>query len=99
VGDISGYVQMRGLLTIAIFIVYWISYVKDWHCSKISLVIAAFVFVWLVADSFSFGRFGVGHMQPVMIITFLLRAGVAYCFFLNSVRDNRAPVMPRHLFS
>ncbi len=99
VGDISGYVQMRGLLTAAIFIVYWISYVKDWHCSKLSLVIAAFVVVWLVADSFSFGRFGVGPMQPVMMVTFLLRAGVAYCFFINSVRDNRAPAMPRHLFS
>ena len=98
-GDISGYVQMRGLLSASVFIVYWISYVKDWHSSKISLVAAAFTTVWLVADSFSFGRFGAGPMQPVMVAAFLFRAGIAYCFFINSVRDNRAPVMPRHLFS
>jgi hypothetical protein len=99
VGDVSGYVQMRGLLSATLFILYWISYVKDWHSSKISLVMAAFSFVWLVADSFSFGRFGAGPMQPVMVATFLLRAGIVYCFFINSVRDNRAPAMPRHLFS
>ena len=99
VGDISGYVQMRGLLVVAILFLYGLSYVKDWHCSKVSLVIASFALIWLVADSFSFGRFGAGPMQPVMVVTFLLRAGVVYCLFINSVRDNRAPVMPRHIFS
>jgi hypothetical protein len=99
VGDVSGYVQLRGLIVIAVLFLYGLSYVKDWHCSKVSLVTAAFTFIWLVADSFSFGRFGVGPMQPVMVATFLLRAGVLYCLFINSVRDNRAPAMPRHIFS
>jgi len=99
VGDISGYVQVRGLLVVAILFLYGLSYVKDWHCSKVSLAVASFAFIWLVADSFSFGRFGVGPMQPVMVATFLLRAGVVYCLFINSVRDNRAPAMPRHIFS
>jgi hypothetical protein len=99
VGDISGYVQLRGLMVVAILFLYGLSYVKDWHCSKVSLAIAAFVFIWLIADSFSFGRFGAGPMQPVMVVTFLLRAGVVYCLFINSVRDDRAPAMPRHIFS
>jgi hypothetical protein len=99
VGDISFYVQMRGLLAFVVTAFYCFSYLKDWHCAKVSLVISAFSFIWLVADSFSFGRFGIGPMQPVMVGTFLLRAGVVYCLFMNAVRDDRAPAMPRTLLS
>ena len=99
VGDITSYVQMRGFLLLVMSTVYFFSYIKDWHCEKISLVLAAFALVWLLADSFSFGRFGIGPMQPVMVGTFLLRAGAVYCLLMNSIRDDRAPAMPRTVFS
>jgi hypothetical protein len=99
VGDISGYVQMRGLFVVVILFLCGLSYVKDWHFSKVSLVAAAFTFIWLVVDIFSLGRLGAGPIHPVIVTTFLLRTGVIYCLFINSVRDNRAPAMPRHIFS
>ena len=42
---------------------------------------------------------GYVQMPGLIVTTFLLRAGVVYCLFINSVRDNRAPAMPRHIFS
>ena len=98
-GDMSVYFQFRGILTVGFFTVYGMSYTKDWHFARVALVMATLSFADLVADIFLISRFTVGAMAPAVVIFMLIRVAVTYCLFINAVHDNRAPALPRTLFS
>ena len=95
----SKYMQLRGIVVVSLFLIYSASYVKDWFFEKTSLVIATFTLSALVMDYLNIYTFIQGTLPPVMILGIFLRIGAIYCLFMNSMRDNRAPAMPRHLFS
>lgn len=97
--EMTSYVQLRGWYVVVVTAVYVFSYVKDWYFPRVALVIATLAFAGLVSDTFNVYRFIVGPISPLIIFLVTLRVGAIYCLFMNSVRDNRAPPMPRHLFS
>jgi hypothetical protein len=99
IGSLSSYIQMRGWYLLAIMFVYVYSYIKDWHFSRVALICASLSFANLLMDFFNIYSFIVGPIPPVIIVGVMLRMGIIYCLFMNSVRDNRAPAMPRTLFS
>ena len=97
--DPSKYMQLRGIVVVSLFFIYAASYTKDWFFEKTSLVIATFTLTALVMDYLNIYTFVQGTLPPVMILGIFLRIGAIYCLFMNAMRDNRAPAMPRHLFS
>ncbi len=97
--ELSRYMQWRGIFVLALFFIYWASYVKDWFFEKTSLIIATFSLAALVMDFFNVYAFIQGTIPPTVIFGIFIRVGAIYCLFMNSIRDNRAPAMPRHLFS
>ena len=97
--NMSGYFQARGWYALVVTLVYIFSYVKDWHFSRVALIIASLAFAGLVSDFFNVYRFLIGPLTPSVILMVGLRIGAVYCLFMNAVRDNRAPPMPRNMFS
>jgi amino acid transporter len=98
-GDMSSYFQLRGAFAFALSVIYVFSYVKDWHYSRVAMIISSLSFAGMVSDFFNIYRFIGGALPPVVLVLVFARCVVIYCLFMNSVRDNRAPPMPRHLFS
>ena len=98
-GDMSIYFQLRGAFAFALTVVYYFSYVKDWHYPQVAMIITSLSFAGLASDFFNIYRFIQGALPAVVILLVLARCVVIYCLFMNSVRDNRAPPMPRHFFS
>jgi hypothetical protein len=98
-GDMSSYFQMRGAFASVLAIIYFFSYVKDWYFPRVSLIIAALAFAGLASDFFNIYRFINGALSTVPVLLVVARCIVVYCLFMNSIRDNRAPLMPRHFFS
>ena len=96
--DQSFNLQMRGFYTLAVATVYAFSYAKDWHFSRVALICATLSFASLVSDAFNIYSLAVGPMAPMIIFSILIRLGVIYCLFMNSVRDNLAPPLPRSFF-
>jgi hypothetical protein len=98
-GTVSAYVQIRGLYALVVIFLYAYSYVKDWHFPRVALICASLSFASLMMDFFNIYSFVSGHIPPIVIFGVLIRLCVVYCMFMNSIRDNRAPAMPRTLFS
>ena len=98
-GDMSIYFQSRGIFALMLCVVYYFSYVKDWHYSRVTLIISTLAFAGMVSDFYNVYRFISGALPPLVILTVLARFVVIYCLFMNSLRDDRAPPMPRHFFS
>ena len=98
-GDMSGYFQLRGAFAFVLSVLYFFSYVKDWHYSRVAMIISSLSFAGMASDFFNIYRFIGGALPPVVLVLVLARCLVIYCLFMNSVRDNRAPPMPRHFFS
>jgi hypothetical protein len=98
-GDMSSYFQLRGAFALVLAVIYYFSYVKDWYFSRVSLIIAALAFAGLTSDFFNIYRHVSGALPIVIIFIIAARCIVVYCLFMNSIRDNRAPPMPRHFFS
>lgn len=98
-GDMSSYFQLRGAFACVMTAVYCFSYVKDWYFSRVSLIIAALAFAGLASDFFNIYRYIHGALSAVPLLLVVARCIVVYCLFMNSIRDNRAPPMPRHFFS
>jgi hypothetical protein len=96
--DLSFYLQMRGFYTLAVVAVYAFSYAKDWHFSRVALICATLSFASLVSDAFNIYSLTAGPISPLIIFSILIRFGVIYCLFMNSVRDNLAPPLPRSFF-
>ena len=97
--DIAVFSQYRALLALGILAVYFTSYLKDWHFNRVALMIATSTLTVLVMDFFNIYSFMAGGLTPSLLVRVFLRIGIVYCLFMNSIRDNRAPVMPRTLFS
>lgn len=93
------YLQFRGFFALCVFIIYTYSYSKDWYFSRVALIVASMATFGFFADILNFVIFTEGPLKPVIIMTMVLRLGAIYCLFMNSIRDNRAPSMPRHMFS
>ena len=91
--------QLRALLAAAVMAVYCYSYVKDWYFERVALVIAAMALTALVMDFFYYYAFIEGPLLPITVLVILLRVGVVACLLVNALRDNRAPLMPRTLWS
>lgn len=98
-GDMSSYFQLRGGFALLMIGIYSYSYVKDWHFPRIAMIAAALSVAGLISDFFNIYRFIIGAMPTVALLLVLARCVVIYCLVINSVRDNRAPPMPRHFFS
>ncbi len=98
-GDMSSYFQLRGVFSFVMAMVYYFSYVKDWHFPRVSLIISALAFAGLASDFFNIYRYIHGALSTVPLLLVVARCIVVYCLFMNSIRDNRAPPMPRHFFS
>ncbi len=98
VRDLSFQMQMRGFYTLAVALIYAFSYAKDWHFSRVALICATLPFASLVSDAFNIYSLAAGPMAPVIVLSILIRLGVIYCLFMNSVRDNIAPPLPRSFF-
>lgn len=96
--DPSFILQMRGFYTLAVAIVYAFSYAKDWQFSRVALICATLSFASLVSDVFNIYSLAVAPMAPLLVFSILIRLGVVYCLFMNSVRDNLAPPLPRSFF-
>jgi hypothetical protein len=96
--DLSLHVQMRGFYTLAVAVIYAFSYAKDWHFSRVALICATLSFASLVSDAFNIYSLAAGPIAPLIIFSILVRLGVIYCLFMNSVRDNLAPPLPRSFF-
>jgi len=96
--DQSFNLQMRGFYTLAVATVYAFSYAKDWQFSRVALICATLSFASLVSDAFNIYSLAVGPMAPLIVFSILIRLGVIYCLFMNSVRDNLAPPLPRSFF-
>ena len=96
--DLSFQMQMRGFYTLAVALIYAFSYAKDWHFSRVALICATLSFASLVSDAFNIYSLAAGPMAPVIVFSILIRLGVIYCLFMNSVRDNLAPPLPRSFF-
>jgi len=97
--NMAGYFQARGWYALVVSLVYLYSYLKDWYFSRVALIVATLAFAGLVSDFFNVYRFVIGPLTPSVIFMVALRIGAVYCMFMNSIRDNRAPPMPRHMFS
>ena len=98
-GDMSGYFQLRGIFVFVMVVVYLLSYDKDWHYSRVAMILSSLAFSGLASDFFNIYQFSGEALTPVMLVLILARCIVVYCLFMNSIRDNRAPPMPRHIFS
>jgi len=98
-GDMSSYFQLRGGFAFVLVMVYYFSYVKDWYFSRVALIIAALAFAGLTSDFFNIYRYMTGAWPAVIVFIVAARCIVVYCLFMSSIRDNRAPPMPRHFFS
>lgn len=98
-GDMSSYFQLRGAFSLALTVIYYFSYVKDWHYPRVAMIISSLSFAGIVSDFFNIFRFIHGALPAVVILLVLARFVLIYCLFVNSLRDNRAPPMPRHFFS
>ena len=97
--DLAAYAQYRALYAIVMLSVYFASYINDWYFKEISLMIAASSFTVLIMDFFNVYSFVVGGLTPTLVTRIFVRAGMSYCFLMNALRDHRAPVMPRSIFS
>ena len=96
--DLSFLMQMRGFYTLAVALIYAFSYAKDWHFSRVALICASLSLASLVSDAFNIYSLAAGPMAPMVVFSILIRLGVIYCLFMNSVRDNLAPPLPRSFF-
>ena len=97
--DMPGYFQLRGWYALVVSVIYLFSYVKDWYFARVALVVATLAFAGLVSDFFNVYRFIIGPTPPFIIFMVTLRLGAVYCLLMNSIRDNRAPPLPRTFFS
>jgi hypothetical protein len=98
-GEISGYFQIRGFISLSIFCIYIYSYIKDWHFARVAMTVAAVALSSLLADGVLIALLTTHPVKPHIVALLMVRVGLIYCLFMNSIRDNRAPTMPRTLFS
>ena len=97
--EIAVFAQYRALFALGILMVYATSYLKDWYFPRVALMIATSTLTVLVMDFFNVYAYMSGGLTPSLLLRIFLRIGIVYCLFTNSIRDNRAPVMPRSIFS
>jgi hypothetical protein len=93
--DLRPYLQYRGLFIVFVTTVYYFSYVRDWHFSRISLVLCTVGCTGLVMDFFNVYSWIRGPIAPMVLAFILLRLAGNYCLLMNALRADRAPPMPR----
>ena len=97
--NLTQYMQYRGMYLALVAAVYIYSYLKDWHFARVSLLVFAMALTGLVMDFFNVYAFMEGPLTPSMLFFLIVRIAAIVCLFLNAIRDNRAPPMPRRLWS
>ena len=95
VRDLRPYLQYRGLFILVAGSFYFLSYVRDWHFERVSLFICAVSFTGLVMDFFNVYSLMQGPMPATVLALILLRIAAIYVLFINAIRADRAPPLPR----
>jgi hypothetical protein len=93
--ELRPYLQYRGLFVVFVSTVYYFSYVRDWHFSRISLVLCTVGFTGLVMDFFNVYSWVVGPLSPLVLAFIFVRLVGIYCLLMNALKADRAPPVPR----
>ena len=93
------YLVFRACFVIAISAFYLFSYLKNWYFEKVSLLYVGIAITALVMDYFN--AYVYLSESPAQWVTGLiaLRFMAVFCLLMNALRAQRAPAMPRSLWS
>ncbi len=93
------YLVFRACFIIAISTFYIFSYLENWYFEKVSLLFVGIAITALVMDYFN--AYVYLSENPVQWMTGLiaLRVLAVGCLLINALHSNRAPEMPRQLWS
>jgi uncharacterized membrane protein len=93
------YLVFRACFVLTISSFYLFSYLKDWHFEKVSLLYVGIAITALVMDYFN--AYVYLSENPLQWMTGLiaLRFLAVCCLWMNALWAQRAPAMPRHLWS
>ena len=97
--DLAVLLRVRGSYLLMATAAYWYSYCKNWFFARVSLTVATLALTSLAMDAFNFYTLIVGPMPPVMIFAIFCRFVIIYCLFMNWLREEQVPPMPRTIFS
>jgi hypothetical protein len=100
--NVSGFLllfQARALIGASVLALYFYSYLKDWHFERVGFLITGMTFTIFIRDFLTYFVLNNIPLTPLTVFDILIRACVFACFLLNALRDNRAPSMPRTLWS
>ena len=95
----ENYLVFRACFIITISAFYLFSYLKNWYFEKISLLYVGIAITALVMDYFN--AYVYLSENPLQWMTGLiaLRFMAVGCLLMNALHANRAPCMPRNLWS
>ncbi len=95
VRDLRPYLQYRGIFILLSSVLYVFSYVRDWHFERVSLVVCAMSFTGLVMDFFNVYSLMQGPLPIHVLGLIFLRIAGIYVLWINAIRADRAPPLPR----
>ncbi len=98
-GEMARYFHLRGWFLVFGTAVYLYAYLRDWHFEKIAIGFFAFALAALVMDYFNVYQFMKDTPTQAMTALIGLRLLAIYCLFMNAARAQRAPPMPRRIWS
>ncbi len=93
------YFVFRGLFLVCGTVVYLYAYLRDWHFEAIAIGFFSFALAALVMDYFNVYQFMQATPTQSMVALIGLRLLALCCLFLNALHAQRAPAMPRRLWS
>jgi len=93
------YLVFRACFVITIAALYLLSYLKNWYFEKVSVLYVGIALTALVMDYFN--AYVYLSENPLQWMTGLiaLRFLAVGCLLINALHAQRAPAMPRHLWS
>lgn len=93
------YLRLRAFAAIAVLLVYMISYLKDWLFPQVALIVFSIVVTGLGIDAVVFYMYFDQPVSMEVAAYVVLSCMGVVCLFYNALRAQRAPPMPRKLWS
>ena len=91
--------QARAFLGAGMLSLYFYSYLKDWHFERVGYFVTGMISTVFIRDFLTHFMLSSNPLTILIIFDLVLRGCIFGCFLLNALRDNRAPSMPRTLWS
>jgi hypothetical protein len=98
VRDLRPYLQYRGIFILMVSTVYVVSYLRDWYFERVALFICGMSFTGIAMDFFNVYSWIQGPIPMSVLVLILARVAGTYVLFINAIRADRAPPLPRSIF-